>query len=153
MNTNLILPTKVKSITPKPTKTQLVEALLAQALRNHAEAEDLKSQKRDEIEDNIKKHAIAVLLKKKNPLQDANAIFQNHNECKMSLSIVIKDSQSITMLKKLKTLQPSRIYAPDIKAKILEQLKSPNVLLGDDYNQMLKAMLDQIFIPTKTIEI
>lgn len=152
MNANLILPVKVKSITPKPTKAQLVEALLAQALKDHDENEVLKNQKREELEEKIIKNAIAVLLKKKDPLQDAEGIFHSWNNT-ISLKINIKDPLSISMLKKLKELEPTRIYPQNVKAKILEGLKSTNVLLGDDYSPALKAMLDQIFIPTKTIEV
>ena len=150
----LTIPTKISESQPKPTKSQLVEALFQQAKANYQEEEARKKKLREDIEAESKQYAIEVLKKKKNPFANAEVnINYRYNNDQISIILTVQDTKVDKLCKKLKDSGHSYFDDVGVKKEIRESLKGPNPLLGSQHKQALKDLLDQIMGKGKTIEV
>lgn len=153
MNT-LTIPTKISSNLPKPTKTQLVEALLQQAKANYDEEQARRSELREDITTEGKRYAIEALKKKKNPFADAEVkINHRYAANQIDITLTVDDAKTVKICKKLNDVGRSYFNEHLVKREIRESLKGANPLLGGQHQQALKDLLDQIMGKGKAIEV
>ena len=140
MNTSLAIPTKIQNTAPKPTKSQLTEALIQRARAAHSESEAIKKIKREALE----AEGIALVLEaiKKTKFTEENVQFYfcwGDADPLVSCNITSPKIKSIQA--KMTKLSSSHFDEDATKAKIREGLKAPNPLL--DNNEITKS-LDQL---------
>jgi len=139
MKKEIILPKKIKNHQPKPTKAQLVEALVQRAKQLNDEENKARHAKREEIQAQIDITAQSLLARVKPEDYEVHPRPYNNN---ISLSVTIDMPPEINRLcKKLSQYNWVRFDEKETKKKILESLKNPNPLLG---NSELAKALDQI---------
>jgi len=150
----LTIPTKISESQPKPTKSQLVDALFQQAKANYQEEEARKRKLRKDIEAESKQYAIEVLKKKPNPFAKAEVnVNYQYGQDHVSIILKVQDTKVNKLCKKLKDSGYGHFDDVDVKKEIRESLNGPNPLLGSQHKQALKDLLDQIMGKGKTIEV
>jgi len=148
MNTAITIPNKIQAIQPKPTKTQIIEALMHQAIRAHEDEEIKKEAKRYALE----KEGIALVMKdfKKVVLnEDDITIYHRWNpssEAKVNFGIT---SPAIKVIQaKLAKVQSTSFAYNDTRKLIVDSLKAPNPLIGnEDAEKALDSLLTTIINP------
>ena len=151
MNT-IIIPGKIQATQPKPTKSQLVEALLDQARKDHAELYERNQAKQEELRVLLKKEALRLFKAVKPVEMELDEKFWGEsNEVKLSTKV---SSPEILKLKaQIRKLDTHRLDEDAMKKKIREGLTPANPLLGDtNMEAPLKQLLERI-MGTKTIEV
>ena len=153
----LIIPPKVSNTSPKPTKAQIIEALVERARIQFREKEDAIRSKRQAIEEQINKEARKEFAKIAFEMESIS-IYENyrppHIDFHLKTGLSLFSTPKITaLLNKLNQFQTSHFDEKATKALIAEKLKQNNPLLGnDEVAKSLDAMLAAIFNTTPTIE-
>lgn len=144
MNTSLTLPSKIQNSSPKPSKTQLIEALMLRAEKKHKEKEAIKEAKRDSLE----AEGIALVLelvKNITPTASDVSFTSNFYRCNRDdtpiVTILVTSPQIKAIQKKINNLRWSSFDRDGTKAIILQKLKAPNPLLN---NESVEKSLDQL---------
>jgi len=149
----LIIPPKVSNTAPKPTKAQIVEALLERARKAHVEAEAVKDAKREKLE----VEGVALVLeafKQVKPTTKSVTLVHPWNwDRPATVKVEIKTPAIRSIQKKIADLSSSRFDEDATKRKIKNSLTAANPLLGnDEVAKSLDAMLAAIFNTTPVIE-
>ena len=150
MTTTLAIPKKIATHQPKPTKAQLVEALLVRAEAAHERLEEARRIKREAIEAQVREEADKLLAAAK--LNDFDFTMNRwHKRCSFDLQI---ESPKITkLIEAADKFHYCRFDRDATKKKIAEQLKTPNPLLGDDDTaKALDQLLERIMNVNPAIE-
>jgi hypothetical protein len=142
MNTSLTLPSKIKNSTPKPSKSQLVEALMLRAMKNHKEKEEIKEKKRLQLEAEGVELVLGLVKDITPTLKDVTFGVSYHTSHKSPVvSIGVTSPQIKAIQRKISDLSWSRFDSDATKKMILEKLKTPNPLLN---NESVEKSLDQL---------
>jgi len=147
---NLIIPNKIKTTLPKPTKTQLVEALLIKAKELHDKEEERKKKLRKEIETQLLEAGLKDLAEA-NPNKFTVCV----NEYQESADIEFKltSPQCKKLIKQYAKYSSKRFYESEAKTKILESFKPANPLLNNSViEKSLEDLYHKIFNNINTIE-
>ena len=150
MTTTLAIPKKIATHQPKPTKSQLVEALLVRARAAHGRAEEARSIKRDAIEAQVKAEAKKTFHAA--CIKDFDfSINTWHKSCSFTLSV---ESPKIKQLcESMQEHDYCHFDRDATKKKIVESLATPNPLLGDaDTAKALDQLLERIMNIKPAIE-
>lgn len=154
MNTTIIIPGKVQKVQPKPTKSQIAEALLKRARVAHqkeverieAEVEKLKIQLETETRKLIKNI-------KSEDFEIDTKIHRYNEDREMECTVKIINPQLRALRKKIAKMGTPRFDEDATKKKIREGLAAPNPLLGDDsINSALDQLLAKVMGYTPVIE-
>jgi hypothetical protein len=154
MTTALAIPKKIATHQPKPTKAQLVDALVERAREAHRLNEDQKDIKRSALE----QEGIRLVLEafKKAKPTDEDVTLYSRWRCNDSASVTVEiTSPSIrTIQTKLHKLYPCTFKEEETKRVIRDSLKTPNPLLGcdDDTAKALDQLLERIMNIKPAIE-
>lgn len=148
MNTSLAIPTKIQNTAPKPTKSQLVEALLLRAREAHQKAEEAKTVKREAL---VKEAEQLVLsgLKSIKISEWAVDLRESWSErYPATISADFRSPKLSSLRDRINKLRSSRFDTDSNKKLITEKLKTPNPLLGNDdaaksLDQLLATIMDQ----------
>jgi hypothetical protein len=150
MTTTLAIPKKIATHQPKPTKSQLIDALVERARIAHDKANEDRGVKRDAIEAEVKaeaeKHFHAASMKDFD--FDMN---KWHRSCSFSLSV--KSPKIKKLFENMRKLDYVHFNRNETKKKIVESLKTPNPLLGnEDTAKALDQLLERIMNVKPAIE-
>jgi len=141
MNTAVTIPTKIQNVAPKPTKAQIIEALMDRARKAHAQSEVLKEAKREKLE----AEGVALVMeafKKTTPTEKDVTLVHSWNwDRPATVEVKIKSPAIRAIQKRIYDLKESSFYEDETKKKIQEGMKAPNPLLGND---AAEAALDQL---------
>lgn len=142
MNTTLILPDKIKKTQPKPTKSQLVEALVKKAKEKFDKKAEKAIIKQEEIEEEIKEEARIAIPKRLNELQ-----VEVNYRGDVSIRFDMNDSLFNKLGQKHKNASNNEWFNEyETKKKIKESLETPNPLLDNpDVSIALENLLESIF--------
>ena len=142
MNTTLILPNKIKKTQPKPTKSQLIEALVVKAKEKFNKQKEEANIKQEKIREEIKEKAIIAIPKRLNELQ-----VEVNYRGDVSIRFVMNDSLFNKLGQKYQEADSIGYFDKnETKNKIKESLKSPNPLLDNpDLSIALENLLESIF--------
>ena len=152
MKTTIIIPGKIQGAQPKPTKSQLVDALLEQARKEHQELRERNQTKQEELRVLLKKEALR-LLKAVKPAEMELDEKQYGAATVISLEINLESAEAGRLKKEIRKLSLCRFDEDAVKKKIREGLTPANPLLGNsDMEAPLKQLLARI-MGTKTIEV
>lgn len=151
MNTTLTIPNKIQNTAPKPTKAQLVEALVEKAREKFHKREKEAEIKREAILKNIGDKAIIALSNKiKRP--DVSVCYRGE------VSVCFKMDEPI--FKKLgeqhKNVKSNGWFDEDgVRKTIKASLATPNPLINNpDVSVALDNLLESIMLPkTKAIDV
>jgi len=147
---NLIIPSKIKSTAPKPTKTQLVEALLIKAKELHDKEEKRKTKLRDEIEKKLLEIGLKDFAKATHNKFSVNV---NAYTDSAQIQFRLTSSECKKLIKEYSELKYEYYHEHDAKKKILEALKPANPLLGNSMvEKSLEDLILQIFNNINTVE-
>lgn len=152
MNTTLTIPTKIQNTAPKPTKSQLMEALLSRARAAHWNAEAIKNTKRDALEAEAEA-IVRAGIKNVKPEDWSIDLRTAWGERPAHVSANFKSAKVESIQAKIRKLRSSCFDENATKAKIREGLKAPNPLLGNDdivksLDQLLATIMGQPKIET-----
>jgi hypothetical protein len=150
MTTTLAIPKKIATHQPKPTKTQLVEALISRARVAHDKANEARGVKRDAIEAQIKAEALKTFRS-----ADAEAFDFSMNmwQKTCSFTLDIKSPQITQLLEKMRKFDYVHFDRDATKKKIIESLATPNPLLADENTaKALDQLLERIMNVKPAIE-
>jgi hypothetical protein len=142
MNTTLILPDKIQKAQPKPTKSQLIEALFVKAKEKFNKEKEKANIKQEEIKEEIKEKAIIAIP---NRLKELEVEVNYRGE--VSIKFDMNDSLFNKLGQKYQKAD-SVGYFNEYKTrdKIKESLKTPNPLLDNpDVSIALENLLESIF--------
>jgi hypothetical protein len=149
MKNTLIIPSKIKDTVPKPTKAQIIEALVERARAQHEAKEEAKRIKREAIEATMVANAIAFYAK--HPTKSKTAVAYDGD---VTIEINVRDAKNEALLAKSKNLGYNHFYADQAKKTITDKLKAANPLLGnDDVTKQLDQLLASIMGQPKAIEV
>jgi hypothetical protein len=142
MNTTLILPNKIKKTQPKPTKSQLIEALVVKAKEKFNKQKEKANIKQEKIIEEIKEKAIIAIPKRLNELE-----VEVNYRGDVSIRFVMNDSLFNKLGEKYQKADSIGYFDKnETKNKIKESLKSPNPLLDNpDVSIALENLLESIF--------
>jgi|694.fasta_scaffold85900_2 hypothetical protein len=142
MNTTLILPNKIKKTQPKPTKSQLIEALVVKAKEKFNKQKEEANIKQEKIIEEIKEKAIIAIPKRLNELE-----VEVNYRGDVSIRFVMNDSLFNKLGEKYQKADSIGYFDKnETKNKIKESLKSPNPLLDNpDLSIALENLLESIF--------
>lgn len=142
MNTTLILPNKIKKTQPKPTKSQLIEALVVKAKEKFNKQKEEANIKQEKIREEIKEKAIIAIPKRLNELE-----VEVNYRGDVSIRFVMNDSLFNKLGEKYQKADSIGYFDKnETKNKIKESLKSPNPLLDNpDLSIALENLLESIF--------
>lgn len=147
---NLIIPNKIKATAPKPTKTQLVEALLIKAKELHDKEEERKTKLRKEIEKQLLEVGLKDLTK---ATPNKFSLSVNTYQESADIEFSLKSPECKKLLKQHAKCKYDYFREADAKEKILKALKPANPLLGNStVEKSLEDLLLQIFNNINTIE-
>ena len=150
MKNTLSIPTTIGKTQPKPTKTQLIEALLEKAREKWEKEKKELVAAQKEIQKEIEDKSILILSKKmKRPEVMVDSIGN------VTLKIEMNEPIISSLGKKHAKSQPSYWFHEEmVKEKIKESLKTPNPLIDNpDVAVALENLLESIMKPAKkTIE-
>lgn len=148
----LIIPPKVSNTAPKPTKAQIVEALLKRAVSNHEEERKALEARREVVRKELKEEVLKELAKKK-PTDFSISLCESWGGKDVEAEITMTNAKISALKDKLKSIRHVSFDEKEVKAKINESLKPTNPLLGDsNLAKSLDAMLAAIFNTTPVIE-
>lgn len=148
MNTTLTIPNKIKQHVPKPTKAQIIEALVERARVQHNAKEETKRLKREQIEQRMIANAVAFYAK--NPAKMKAGVAYDGD---VTIKINVRDAKNETLNTQLRKLDFNSFYADDVKKQIREKLASANPLLGNaEVAKQLDQLLASIMGKPKAIE-
>ena len=148
MNTSVIIPSKIQNTAPKPTKAQLIEALLLRAKEAHRTAEAEKDLKRSALEEEGRKLVIEEFKKAKPTNEDISLYNQWRHDTPASVTVEVTSPKIKEVQRKLSKLHESSFDADSTKRRITEGLKAPNPLLGNtDMAKALDALLATLMAP------
>lgn len=144
MNTSLTLPSKIQNSNPKPSKAQLIEALMLRAEKKHKEKEAIKEAKRDLLET----EGIALVLElakditpTENDVNFKNSFYRCNRDDTPIVTLQVTSPQIKAIQKKIDNLRWHSFDRDGTKAMILQKLKAPNPLLN---NESVEKSLDQL---------
>ena len=140
MNETIITPKAIKTLIPKPTKKQVLEALIHKAKTRHDLEEERKLIKVEKIDEKIKNIAVKAFLKN----QEIGKVSIDWND---NINLFInKDSLKLgSLVNEKKKYSPNYFYEPDVKKEILKSLENPNPLIGNkEADKYLEELLDSI---------
>jgi hypothetical protein len=142
MNTTLIPPDKIQKTQPKPTKSQLIEALVVKAKEKFNKQKEEANIKQEKIREEIKEKAIIAIPKRLNELQ-----VEVNYRGDVSIRFVMNDSLFNKLGQKYQEADSIGYFDKnETKNKIKESLKSPNPLLDNpDVSIALENLLESIF--------
>ena len=146
----LIISPKINKIIPKPTKGQLIEALLIKAKELHKKEEENKNKLRKGIEKQLLDAGLRE-LKKANP--DEFQLCVNPYQESSSITLYLSSTECKQLTKKMAKYKSEHFYEDRAKKKIVDSLKPQNPLLNN--NQVKKTIEDlalRIFSNVETIE-
>jgi hypothetical protein len=147
MTTTIIIPEKIQATQPKPTKSQLLEALLERARVAHQEAEAEKQVQRERLE----AEGIALVLqefKKAKPTAEDVTFCQMWGDHDASIKLEFTSPKIKSLQNRIKKLNRTSFNEEDTKKLIREKLKAPNPLLGNpDTAKALDTLLATIVAP------
>lgn len=157
MKNTLIIPSKIKSTVPKPTKTQILEALLAKAQERHNKAYADWNAKQHAIEDEIKELVrleIPKLTIQHFDIDDGvNCYSRSANPATVRADIktpAITRKQEKLIIHNKK--QP-KFDRDEMKIDLRKKLEAPNPLLNNpSVGKALEELLDQMTGKPKAIE-
>lgn len=146
--TTLSIPSKIKDHVPKPTKAQIVEALVERARVQHNAKEEKKRIKREQIEEKMIANAVAFFAK--NPTK-IKALVQHDGD--VQIEINVRDAKNEALNTQYRKLYYSCFYADDVKRQIREKLAAANPLLDNpDVAKQLDQLLASIMGKPAAIE-
>jgi hypothetical protein len=152
MNTNIIIPGKIQAAQPKPTKSQLVEALLDQARKEHKELCDRNLAKKEELRVLLKKEALRLLKAVKPAEMELDERQYGEND-QVELAVIVMSREIQNIKSQIRKFNCSRFDEDEMKKKIREGLTPANPLLSNpDMAAPLAQLLARI-MGTKTIEV
>jgi hypothetical protein len=154
MNTNIIIPGKVSKAQPKPTKTQIAEALLKRAKIAHAKEGERVEKQSLEVQEQLRLEAIK-LLKGIKPIDfEIDTSVRYFNEDQPLKCVIDLSTPLIMKLKKqISRLHPSRFDEEATKQKIKQGLAAPNPLLDNsEVAPALDQLLEKVMGYTPAIE-
>lgn len=150
MTTALAIPKKISTHQPKPTKSQLVEALVSRARVAHCKANEDRGVKRDAIVTEIRAEADRFL----NAASIKDFDFKMNlwgGDCTFSLSVKLPKIKKL--MENMRKLDYVHFDRDATKKKIVESLATPNPLIGDDDTaKALDQLLERIMNIKPTIE-
>ena len=150
MTTALAIPKKIATHQPKPTKAQLIDALVERARVKFDAEKDIQEQKLKEIEDLIADEGIALI---RTGRAEAPSIHVYCNSTEIHIKV---DSKEIKRLSKLhdKTDVLRWFCERSTREQIKKQLQIPNPLLGCDADtaKALDQLLERIMNVKPAIE-
>lgn len=148
MNTSISIPKKIQTIQPKPTKTQIIEALMHRAIKAHEDEEIKKETKRYALE----KEGIALVMKdfKRVVLNEDDITIYHRwapgSEAKVNFGVTSPAIKAIQA--KLAKVQPTSFSYDNTRKRIVDGLKAPNPLIGnEDAEKALDSLLATIINP------
>jgi len=140
MNNTIIIPETIETLIPKPTKKQIVEALIHKAKERHDLEEKKKLIKSEKIDEKIKNIAVKAFLKNQE-IAKVSVDWNNNinlfiNKDYLKLGNLIKEKNKNEVI---------YFYKNDVKKKILKSLENPNPLIGNkETDKYLEGLLDSI---------
>jgi hypothetical protein len=147
---NLIISSKINKTLPKPTKAQLIEALLIKVKELHKKEEKNKIKLREGFEKQLLEAGLKELKKADvNKFQLCVNIYQESANIEFNLAT----AECKKLIRKIADNKAQHYYEDEAKKKIINSLKPHNPLLGN--SQVEKSLEDlalQIFSNVKTIE-
>lgn len=134
------MPKTIKTLVPKPTKKQIVEALIHKAKARHDLEEKKKLIKSEKIDEKIKNIAVKAFLKNQ---EIAKVSVDYRNNINLFID---KDYLGLgNLIKEKKENSVSYFYENDVKKEILKSLENPNPLIGNkETDKYLEGLLDSI---------
>jgi hypothetical protein len=148
MNTSVIIPAKIQNTAPKPTKSQLAEALLDRAFKAHVANEAEKELKRSALEEEGFKLVIEEFKKVIPKSENINFYNQWRPACKASVTVSVTSAKIKAIQIKLSKLHECSFDRDGTKKRITDGLKTPNPLLGnEDTAKALDALLATLMAP------
>lgn len=152
MKTTLSIPSKITEVQPKPTKAQIIEALVDRARTKHDEAQQIILSKRKVLEDAITAEAKSAFDKMVFEFDSVSIYETNHNPhvdfCTKQRLGYFTNAKLAPLLAKLAKLQTSHFDEVKTKKRIVEGMKTRNPLLGnEDAAKALDALLKTIMQP------
>jgi len=140
MNNTIIIPETIETLIPKPTKKQIVEALIHKAKERHDLEEKKKLIKSEKIDEKIKNIAVKAFLENQ---EIAKVSVDWNNNINLFIN---KDYLELgNLIKEKKKNEVKYFYDNDVKKEILKSLKSPNPLIGNkETDKYLERLLDSI---------
>ena len=148
MNTSVIIPAKIQNTAPKPTKSQLVEALLLRAREAHRAAEQEKDLKRSALEEEGCKLVIEEFKKVKPTSSDIILYNYWRDNEPASVTVEVTSPKIRSIQQKLAKLHSSSFDADATKKLLVEGLKAPNPLVGNpDTAKALDSLLATLMAP------
>jgi hypothetical protein len=152
MKTEIIVPGKIQAVQPKPTKAQLIEALVEQARKEHADLRVINEGKIEELLVLLKKEALEVISKLNSDEMELDELPWGLDG-EVSLFIKVTSKKIKEIKKQISKLRIGRFYPDEVKKTIKEKLTPSNPLLNNpDVNETLSQLLAKI-MGTKTIEV
>ena len=134
------MPKAIKTLIPKPTKKQVLQALIHKAKTRHDLEEKRKLIKVEKIDEKIKNIAVKAFLEN----QEIGSVSIDWND---NINLFInKDSLKVgSLVKEKKKYSPNYFYESDVKKEIQKSLENPNPLIGNkEADKYLEELLDSI---------
>ena len=148
----LIIPNQIEANKPKPTKAQLVEALLIQAKENWTQENVKRRALRDQITLEAKTYVEKVLREKKNIFSNSEININSRYDKSIVILFEVKDKKTTEFCEKHENARDIYFNEQAVKEKIQKSLRNPNPLLNKEYKNSIKDLLDQVMGNTKVIE-
>ena len=144
MNTTLTIPNKIEKTAPKPTKAQLVEALVEKAKEKFNNRLEEARIKQEAILKNIEEEAIIALS---NKMKRPTAYVDYKGE--VSLRFEMNEPLFKKLGKQYKNVECNNWFREsDVRKTIKDSLAAPNPLLGNpDVSVALENLLESIMSP------
>lgn len=153
MSEPIIIPSKVASTQPKPTKAQIVEALVSRARENHKNEEVRKEKVREHIQEKAEALIRGHIKNLREEDFDVNHFLDWSRDREVRVTASFQLAGMAPLKSKWGKNQKSFFDEKAVKAKIVEKLKPSNPLMeNDEVVKALDAMLANIFNTTLTIE-
>jgi hypothetical protein len=150
MTTTLAIPKKIATHQPKPTKSQLVEALVSRARVAHDKANEARGLIRDAIEAQVKAEAEKAF--RLTTLKDFD-FGMNMWQKSCSFTLSVESPKIKKLIESMRKHDYVHFDRDETKKKIVESLKTPNPLLKDDDTaKALDQLLERIMNVKPAIE-
>ena len=151
--TELSLVTNISngSIKPKPTKRQIIEALVVQARTEHRVKKLAYNNEIKRLGNELKDHILASI--KKSGCKHIQIEVNLHGDGFHEIDLIISDAQTMAIKRKAQELtDPGYFCEHAVKQDITTALATKNPLLAAEYSQALSDMLNQITSKDITVE-
>ena len=136
MKNTLTIPAKIKDTVPKPTKTQIIDALVERAREQHEANEEAKRLKREKIEAKMIENAVKAYTRKPS-IAKIRVGYAGDVEFEISK----KDAKNEELEKQRWKFSYDHFQEWSVRKQIKEKLSTPNPLLG---NKEVEKQLDQL---------